>query len=50
MYLSHMVIKVNMSQVLDQTDRRILALVQRDAKLPQAEVAKRVSLSTAAVH
>jgi Lrp/AsnC family leucine-responsive transcriptional regulator len=35
---------------LDQRDRRILALVQRDAKLPQAEIARRVGLSTAAVN
>src|SRR5262245_1582629 len=35
---------------LDATDRRILGLVQRDASLAQAEIAKRVGLSTAAVH
>lgn len=35
---------------LDRTDRRILALVQRDASLAQSEIAKRVGLSTAAVH
>jgi len=40
----------NISQSLDDKDRRILALVQRDAKLSQAEVAKRVGLSTAAVN
>jgi Lrp/AsnC family leucine-responsive transcriptional regulator len=39
-----------MSQQLDDKDRRILALVQRDAKLPQAEIARRVGLSTAAVN
>lgn len=39
-----------MSQQLDERDRRILALVQRDAKLSQAEIAKRVGLSTAAVN
>src|SRR2546427_9485897 len=37
-------------QVLDDRDRRILALVQRDAKLPQAEIARRVGLSAAAVN
>ncbi|MBI1798988.1 MAG: Lrp/AsnC family transcriptional regulator [Candidatus Eisenbacteria bacterium] len=31
-------------------DRSILALVQRDAKLTQAEIAQRVGLSTAAVN
>jgi len=35
---------------LDATDRRILALVQKDASLAQAEIARRVGLSTAAVH
>ena len=45
-----MVISLNMSQSLDERDRRILALVQRDAKLSQAEIAKRVGLSTAAVN
>ncbi len=39
-----------MSQVLDSKDRRILALVQRDGKLSQAEIAKRVGLSAAAVN
>lgn len=38
------------SRKLDDTDRRILELVQRDASLAQAEIAKRVGLSTAAVH
>ncbi len=42
--------KLNISRTLDDRDRRILALVQRDAKLPQAEVARRVGLSTAAVN
>jgi Lrp/AsnC family transcriptional regulator, leucine-responsive regulatory protein len=37
-------------QKLDRTDLRILALVQRDGKLVQAEIAKRVGLSTAAVN
>jgi Lrp/AsnC family leucine-responsive transcriptional regulator len=38
------------SQELDTKDRRILELVQRDAKMPQAEIAKRVGLSTASVN
>lgn len=45
-----MVIKLNVAQNLDGKDRQILALVQRDGKLPQAEVAKRVGLSPAAVN
>ena len=40
----------NISQSIDDRDRRILALVQRDAKLPQAEIARRVGLSAAAVN
>ena len=35
---------------LDERDRLLLSLVQRDAKLPQSELAKRVGLSTAAVN
>ncbi len=35
---------------LDGKDRRILDLVQRDATLAQAEIARRVGLSTAAVN
>jgi Lrp/AsnC family transcriptional regulator, leucine-responsive regulatory protein len=35
---------------LDEKDRKILTLVQRDGKLSQAEVAKRVGLSAAAVN
>ncbi len=35
---------------LDTKDRRILDLVQKDATLPQAEIARRVGLSTAAVN
>jgi Lrp/AsnC family transcriptional regulator, leucine-responsive regulatory protein len=35
---------------LDDRDRRILQLVQRDASLAQAEIARKVGLSTAAVH
>src|SRR5262245_15261605 len=38
------------SRELDGTDRRILGLVQKDASLAQAEIARRVGLSTAAVH
>ena len=45
-----MVKRAPISRELDSTDRRILALVQRDASLAQAEIAKRVGLSTAAVH
>ena len=45
-----MVITTNISQVLDARGRKILALVQRDGKLPQAEIARRVGLSTAAVN
>ena len=37
-------------QPLDDRDRHILALVQRDAKMPQAEIARRVGLSAAAVN
>ena len=36
--------------LLDERDHRILELVQRDGKLPQAEIARRVGLSTAAVN
>ncbi len=35
---------------MDNRDRKILDLVQRDADLPQAELAKRVGLSAAAVN
>jgi Lrp/AsnC family leucine-responsive transcriptional regulator len=45
-----MVVTVNISQTLDEKDRRIVALLQRDANLAQAEVARRVGLSTAAVN
>ncbi len=37
-------------QSLDAKDRRILHLVQRDGALSQAEIAKKVGLSTAAVN
>ncbi len=39
-----------MRALIDAKDRRILNLVQRDATLSQAEIAKRVGLSTAAVN
>ena len=45
-----MPIQVNVAQNLDSKDRLILSLVQRDGKLAQAEVAKRVGLSAAAVN
>ena len=37
-------------RTIDDKDRQILAIVQRDARLPQAEVGRRVGLSTAAVN
>lgn len=40
---------LNDRQPLDAKDRAILDLVQRDGKLPQAEIARQVGLSTAAV-
>ena len=40
---------LNERQSLDAKDRAILDLVQRDGKLPQSEIARRVGLSTAAV-
>src|SRR5215831_11702696 len=45
-----MITKLNISQDLDDRDQRILELVQHDAKLPQAEIARRVGLSPAAVN
>jgi Lrp/AsnC family leucine-responsive transcriptional regulator len=45
-----MTITANKSQRLDSRDRKILALVQRDAKMAQSEIARRVGLSTAAVN
>ena len=42
--------KPNQVQSLDDRDRQLLALVQRDAKQSQAELAKRVGLSAAAVN
>jgi len=41
---------LTVSRELDGTDRKILGLVQKDASLAQAEIARRVGLSTAAVH
>ena len=40
----------NETRVPDERDRLLLALVQRDAKTPQAELAKQVGLSAAAVN
>jgi Lrp/AsnC family leucine-responsive transcriptional regulator len=45
-----MAARANKSHRLDHTDLLILALVQRDGKLAQSEIAKRVGLSTAAVN
>lgn len=45
-----MAITPNISQAIDERDRKILAIVQRDAKLAQAEIARRVGLSAAAVN
>ena len=45
-----MSVTTNGIQTLDARDRKILALVQRDADLAQAEIAKRVGLSAAAVN
>ena len=45
-----MVTKRSISRELDGTDRQILMLVQKDSSLAQAEIGKRVGLSTAAVH
>ena len=41
---------MNISQNLDAKDRQILAHVQRDGKMSQAEIARRVGLSAAAVN
>jgi len=49
-YTGDMATKTNNHQELDAKDRLILALVQKDAKRAQAEIAKRVGLSTAAVN
>jgi len=45
-----MSMRVNATMHLDQRDHEILALVQRDAKMPQAEIGRRVGLSTASVN
>ena len=45
-----MLARTNKPQKLDHTDLLILGLVQRDGKLAQSEIAKRVGLSTAAVN
>jgi Lrp/AsnC family leucine-responsive transcriptional regulator len=42
--------QTNVPAVIDERDRQILQLVQRDASLAQAEIARQVGLSTAAVH
>lgn len=42
--------KANVLGTIDDRDRQILHHVQRDASLAQAEIARRVGLSTAAVH
>ena len=50
MYYGDMARSRNAARSPDGTDRRILALVQRDATLPLAEVARKVGLSIPAVH
>jgi Lrp/AsnC family leucine-responsive transcriptional regulator len=45
-----MVMKAPATRALDSIDRKILGWVQKDASLAQSEIAKRVGLSTAAVH
>ncbi len=45
-----MPVRANTPQVLDPKDQAILDLVQRDGKMSQAEIARRVGLSTAAVN
>jgi len=40
----------NVTVSIDERDRQILHLVQRDASLAQSEIARQVGLSTAAVH
>jgi len=42
--------QTNIRLAIDERDRQILQLVQRDASLAQAEIARQVGLSTAAVH
>jgi Lrp/AsnC family leucine-responsive transcriptional regulator len=45
-----MVENVKSIRTLDARDRQILQIVQRDATVPQAAIAKKVGLSTAAAH
>src|SRR5262249_35041868 len=45
-----MTLKTLPTRALDGTDRRILGLVQKDASLAQAEIAKSVGLWTSTVH
>src|SRR5262245_55908504 len=45
-----MTAKPNHNRIVDERDRKLLSLIQRDAKMPQAELAKRVGLSTASVN
>ena len=45
-----MAIELNQDMRLDDKDRKILSLVQRDAKLAQSEIARQVGLSTASVN
>jgi Lrp/AsnC family leucine-responsive transcriptional regulator len=45
-----MVVNVKAVRTLDARDRQILQIVQRDATVPQAAIARKVGLSTAAVH
>ena len=45
-----MVEEFTMSQELDATDRRILAALQKDARITNAELSERVNLSPSACH
>ena len=45
-----MVKRAKILHELDERDRKILALLQKDASQAQSEIARRVGLSTAAVH
>jgi len=45
-----MTVRSNNIRTLDAKDRRILQIVQRDSSLAQAAIARKVGLSTAAVH
>jgi Lrp/AsnC family leucine-responsive transcriptional regulator len=42
--------QTNIDQKIDAKDRKILALVQKDAKMAQSEIARHVGLSTASVN